>query len=597
MSSHNKRALLLSLLFIITLGNLFVQTKKTCGHHLIKNQKMEKVNLYPNENTDSARKRFLTTAWQPIRIYIDYTHLDSQTTVDKAKRDGIKEVVNQTAKMFESLLYVKRSSSKLQIKICAEAKISDAVMNGVDADIVLFPFFNPSYTGSIEAAATSCSTDTVTGRPIAGYINYSIENFHVGRPNSLEYFTYLSFHEINHVLVFNDYLWDTFIDANGATIGKSQVVGKETINGVERLVIKTPKVVQAAKRHFGCDSITGVELENQGGEGTVGNHWEMRTMLGDFMIGESYEEVVISDISLAFFEDSGWYKVNYYTGGLFKHGRNSGCDFIYKKCIQNDKTYFPNSFCYESGISTCTPGRLAKGTCYIDSTPSTAVPAAYKYFTSGQAGGTQNADFCPVTRSTIDSQHSFQTGCLNGKKTLPDSLQEYYGSDSACFYSSVKSASETSVLDNFTICYKFACDNEARKLTVTIGDQKVSCPKEGGPVDVTSGNNKGKLYCPDYNLLCTRAIPCKNMFECAINKVTEIDYNYDYTVGQITSFTALAGATPATNLKLPNPAPYAGPVPATASGSGTPTVQSPSSATSSNYLKTISILLLIFLIA
>ena len=30
--------------------------------------------------------------------------------------------------------------------------------------------------------------------------------------------------------------------------------------------------------HFGCDSLQGVELENQGGQGTAMDHWEKRIL-------------------------------------------------------------------------------------------------------------------------------------------------------------------------------------------------------------------------------------------------------------------------------------------------------------------------------
>ena len=32
------------------------------------------------------------------------------------------------------------------------------------------------------------------------------------------------------------------------------------------------------RRYFGCDSLVGVELENQGGSGTAGSHWEKRIL-------------------------------------------------------------------------------------------------------------------------------------------------------------------------------------------------------------------------------------------------------------------------------------------------------------------------------
>jgi len=64
-------------------------------------------------------------------------------------------------------------------------------------------------------------------------------------------------------------------------------------------MIVTPKVVNAARKHFGCNNLEGVELEDQGGEGSKNSHWESRVMLGDFMIAQSYDENVISEITLA----------------------------------------------------------------------------------------------------------------------------------------------------------------------------------------------------------------------------------------------------------------------------------------------------------
>ncbi len=34
----------------------------------------------------------------------------------------------------------------------------------------------------------------------------------------------------------------------------------------------------AAKEHYSCPTLQGVELENQGGGGTIGAHWELRVL-------------------------------------------------------------------------------------------------------------------------------------------------------------------------------------------------------------------------------------------------------------------------------------------------------------------------------
>ena len=107
-------------------------------------------------------------------------------------------------------------------------------------------------------------------------------------------------------------------------------------------------------------------LENQGGEGTAGAHWESRYMLTDYMIADTdYREVVMSNITLALFEDTGFYKVNYYTGDLFKFGKNKGCDFFDKKCIENGKP-ISEEFCVEEYQPKCSPSRTIKYRCYIN---------------------------------------------------------------------------------------------------------------------------------------------------------------------------------------------------------------------------------------
>ena len=65
------------------------------------------------------------------------------------------------------------------------------------------------------------------------------------------------------------------------------------------------------------------------------------------MNGEIYTpEQVISEFTLALLEDTGYYKANYYTGGLMRYGKNKGCKFVNEKCIVNRRTdkSFENEF-------------------------------------------------------------------------------------------------------------------------------------------------------------------------------------------------------------------------------------------------------------
>lgn len=73
-------------------------------------------------------------------------------------------------------------------------------------------------------------------------------------------------------------MFDKFIDDDGTTLPLESVV-KTSIEG-DRVVKKivTPKVVEKAREHFGCSTLDGAELEDEGGTGTAGSHWESRTL-------------------------------------------------------------------------------------------------------------------------------------------------------------------------------------------------------------------------------------------------------------------------------------------------------------------------------
>ena len=129
----------------------------------------------------------------------------------------------------------------------------------------------------------------------------------------------------------------------GDVLKDLNLITKKTDNeyGIEKQYVNSSKVIEVAKKYFNCPSIEGVELEDYGGEGTVGSHWEARILLGEYMNGLAYAEEVISEFTLALLEDTGIYKAHYYTGGLMRYGKNKGCDFVYKKCVNEDEQINP----------------------------------------------------------------------------------------------------------------------------------------------------------------------------------------------------------------------------------------------------------------
>ena len=71
-------------------------------------------------------------------------------------------------------------------------------------------------------------------------------------------------------------------------------------------MVVTPRVREEVRKHFGCDKLSGAELEDQGEEGTALTHWEKRLFENEAMTG-THTQVLhnciinLSEVSKAIF--------------------------------------------------------------------------------------------------------------------------------------------------------------------------------------------------------------------------------------------------------------------------------------------------------
>jgi leishmanolysin-like peptidase len=527
---------------ILLLCNLTIQhSHKHCGfkHNNDKELLKWEFNETRTENLRIAQQQ-VQQVYQPLRIYYDYTTLDNQQSVSVEMKNNIKQVLSEAKLIFESILKVRRYPYLLNVKNCETADVSQQVQSpGIDADLIIFPFLDLNQTeGITEAFASACVISTKDNRPVAGMIGFTL-NMNTTRTNWLQYYTNLAIHELTHVLVFNPTLFKLFIDKNtGNLIPTNKIFENVTINNMPRTRIITPKVVAAARKHFNCDSLTGVDLEDQGGVGTAGAHWDSRIMLGDYMIGMSYDENVFSDITLALFEDSGWYEVNYYTGGLFRFGKGEGCGFLEEKCVISSNrtgvmTKYPYEYCTEQYQPMCTTGRSSKGFCYI-SDSNFDINENYRYFGNAHTGGLMWADYCPIAAVPTNENYFFPWNCQTGLNSeYPAELEETFGRMSGCFVSSLVNRLYTSLLkENYyysdrSICYNYICNFNNSTVSVKVGNKVINCPQEGGTVSNIMGY-LGSLTCPDFNQICTSTVRCTDLKDCVVNGVTSLDSTYIY---------------------------------------------------------------------
>ena len=464
-----------------------------------------------------------TTAdgYTPIKIGYDFTTLQRPSSMTTSTYSLVKSLLQQTRVEFSKFVQVQHTNFDLSgsaddiMELCEldtiGAGYADFLVNN---DVIIFPQFDSDLGSNVLAAAAPCIV-TNSNRPYGGvlYINTNL-NFNKGNTN--QYLKNILLHEITHILVFHPYFF-TALKLNQTEGSNSYII--------------SPKAVAKAREHFDCSSITRIPLENQGGTGSVGSHWESRYMLGDYMISTDYPDQAISDITLGLFEDSGFYKVNYYSGGLFKFGKGKGCGFMdeSKKCIENEKATF-EEFCDTANAAMCSSSRTLKSSCYL-TTYTSSIPTAYQYFSDPRKGGFPAADYCPVPYQAHSSSTYFSNHCSIGSSSLSSEYNEKIGFDSFCFMSSILPSSSTTSTSQIPICYEVRCDADNNQFTVTIGSSEIACPTDGGTVSAPSGFT-GSIVCPKYSDIClSDGSVCNEMFSCFTNLATHDNYNYQVTYG------------------------------------------------------------------
>lgn len=244
------------------------------------------------------------------------------------------------------------------------------------------------------------------------------------------------------------------------------------------------------------------------------------------MISTNYIDKTISDITIALFEDSGLYDVEYYSGGLFKFGKNKGCNFLNNKCITNGNPV-SEEFCVTPKQPMCSQSRTSKASCTIYEYNS-PVPSEYQYFSNPKYGGFLPVNYCPVANDQDSDTTYNPSNCKIGTSTLEADFGEEVGINSFCFLSSLLPSSSNLNTTYQSICHKVTCNSSSKTITVKVGSSTVTCPKDGG--NITPSGFKGYINCPKYYDICDAEDNevCSDMFECLSKEVEAEDDSFEY---------------------------------------------------------------------
>ncbi|XP_028331032.1 leishmanolysin-like peptidase 2 [Gouania willdenowi] len=370
----------------------------------------------------------------------------------------------------------------------------------VDTDFLLYLLVQATdkcKAQDLLAYAVHCQTDT-QGRPVAGVV-IVCKNRLTATTYSHQTAVQTLTHELFHVLGFSKDLFNTWKDCSSSSSqGGAGCSPRRKVthpDGSGQMRIYTPAVISALQKHLmSSDRDLGGPLENLGvAPGRASSHWESRVLQGSIMaavLGDP-TTVRIDPLTLAAFQDTGWYTVNLSQAQSLVWGQAEGAKFGSLSTCTDQSSLF---FCSGSGFG-CHFLHLHKGQCETDD-----------YLES-----------CRLYKPVTNGSECFKEENIQWWRS-DEKRGEIFGVDSRCFFSSLfrQSQEELVVMSNVSVdgrCYRHRCTGPNKYQIQVSGSGWEDCPA-GGSIQIKG--YKGLVFCPD-SRLCSSSSPSSDSHEAAIS--------------------------------------------------------------------------------
>jgi len=260
------------------------------------------------------------------------------------------------------------------------------------------------------------------------------------------------------------------------------------------------------REFFGCSALDGMELEDADPE-MPGSHWEKRLAGNEYMSPVGGPQLFVSDLTLSFLEDMGWYRVNYNIAEGNRWGFHEGCDFVDQACgSANWGRYFCTVPDSDDSHPRCNGDHSALGYCDLGNY-NQPLPYGYRYFPADPTAGGSDYfnNYCPIYQGY---GNTYCQDVVSGSEYLsgfdPPQYGMVFSQTSACFDFVWQSNGGSDAA-----CYQLSCttSNNVPTLYVTVYGTTHMCPQQGGDVAVLIPNDNGdiagaNLYCPPADFFC-----------------------------------------------------------------------------------------------
>lgn len=439
------------------------------------NSPFEKLRSEFRAETATNERLLADSDWRPIKFLVDYSNIPTSNSANSDAIEYFKlTVFKQVVKIFGGMLKVRgpttipkltKTGCDSELVIPNQYKESD-----INADFLIFVKIADEEDNYL-AWAGSCLYSPYDRRPIMGILQINSRYVEI-EPAEVNQSIMVIAHEFTHALGFSDDMFKRY------PIGAAKTVESVQINGETRTRIIMPGVVALAKKHFNCPTYSGVLLENEGGSGSAGSHWEKNSLGNEYMVAVASGRMIFSGFTLNFLNDIGWYQVDLSQSERMYWGAGRGCDWG-QTCSNKFSEY-----CSTEQESGCTSDFLEKTLCTRNS------------FTDG----------CLINnyQFSFDCQNT-----INFNYWVNENKYETPGRFSRCFL-------YTMGKNNLAGCFPASC--ESGQVVFSISGTSYTCKLDGEQIKAGSIT----VTCPVLQTFCS-AFEMRGNNDCSANGIERND--------------------------------------------------------------------------
>lgn len=466
-----------------------------------------------------------TTRWEPIRVYFDLQIDDAE------KKSILKQTTDSISAYLKKLLKVHPCK---YIKLLNILEFTEKKLYGYDF-YILIKSLPP---GDDASASTSSYVDRDNDfRPKASLIKIDlniIKKASTIDDNPRDLFE-LIIHEAFHALGVSPGMFQYWIDPDQNKqyiyLGKN-IMYNCTFSGIKREFnfVSTKNIKEFIKRKYGDDDFgtmangqlceAGIELEDDGGEGSKWKHPEMRVYPLEIMgyLHQDGKKHSISDLTLTMLNSSGYYQVNFDMAEPYVFGYPESND---GKTINKFVPGIPAKDWPER--YQCNPGRygvIETATTFQVCNPDlryTATCNRHKYQCPRDSEICNNLDFIDPFKTGFSGANSetdyiaFPSPLRSCEEQLTSDIDyRRYGStvgqSSVCLVSNARNQEGGWTNPEMLVgrCFNIECDDKFTQYTVTLADGSQGvCERKGQNLTFPDGRYKyGHIECSDPYWTC-----------------------------------------------------------------------------------------------